>query len=276
MTEHSSASAIGRSARNRSGRQPTARRRPEDIEREIAETRARMDRTMAELRDQASGERLVGAASNVVRDLVNGHPNPYADAIRRHPMAVALIGVGLAWLFLAARRPAPSQPAVSATDATSGRVVGRTAGQGGEGRSDLRHLLAAIALDAEAGRTSLRRAAQTLVGTAAVDPLQEIAQDYERTAETLRFAVPSHADGGVEPVGMAADGNWRDVERITPGEDLPRILDRIEQGLHGTLELTREALHHDLPDELRVPLGAHFHEVEVVCNRIRALRTARG
>ncbi|MFN8719470.1 MAG: DUF3618 domain-containing protein, partial [Rhodospirillales bacterium] len=118
----------------------TGSRRPDEIETDIAETRARIDRTVASLRDAVSTERMAGAATDAVRDLLAGRPNRIADTIRAHPVPAALVGVGLAWLALAFGRPSGGRARVAAT-------------------GDLPGLLARIAADATHGSESLRRAA---------------------------------------------------------------------------------------------------------------------
>jgi hypothetical protein len=57
---------------------------------------------------------------------------------------------------------------------------------------------------------------------------------------------------------------------------LPDALSRIADRLDGTVALTRAALRRELPDPLRVALGAHLHETIVTLDRVRALRDARG
>jgi hypothetical protein len=227
----------------------TGSRRPDEIETDIAETRARIDRTVASLRDAVSTERMAGAATDAVRDLLAGRPNRIADTIRAHPVPAALVGVGLAWLALAFGRPSGGRARVAAT-------------------GDLPRLLARIAADATHGSESLRRAAALLAGTAAADPLRRGAADFAAVAGALASqvrAAPSHGDEG-----------WARVDGLTPSVPLPDALSRIADRLDGTVALTRAALRRELPDPLRVALGAHLHETIVTLDRVRALRDARG
>jgi hypothetical protein len=237
----------------------TGSRRPDEIETDIAETRARIDRTVASLRDAVSTERMAGAATDAVRDLLAGRPNRIADTIRAHPVPAALVGVGLAWLALAFGRPPGGRARVAAT-------------------GDLPGLLARIAADATHGSESLRRAAALLAGTAAADPLRRGAADFAAVAGALASqvrAAPSHGDEGWAAPSRG-DGGWARVDGLTPSVPLPDALSRIADRLDGTVALTRAALRRELPDPLRVALGAHLHETIVTLDRVRALRDARG
>ncbi|MFN8928453.1 MAG: DUF3618 domain-containing protein [Rhodospirillales bacterium] len=237
----------------------TGSRRPDEIETDIAETRARIDRTVASLRDAVSTERMAGAATDAVRDQLAGRPNRIADTIRAHPVPAALVGVGLAWLALAFGRPSGGRARVAAT-------------------GDLPGLLARIAADATHGSESLRRAAALLAGTAAADPLRRGAADFAAVAGALASqvrAAPSHGDEGWAAPSRG-DGGWARVDGLTPSVPLPDALSRIADRLDGTVALTRAALRRELPDPLRVALGAHLHETIVTLDRVRALRDARG
>lgn len=227
----------------------TGSRRPDQIETDIAETRARIDRTVASLRDAVSTERMAGAATGAVRDLLAGRPNRIADTIRAHPLPATLVGVGLAWLALAFGRP------------TGGRARPAAA-------RDLPALLARIASDATRGSESLGRAAAMLAGTAAADPLRDGAGGFAAVAGAL-------ADRAVVAEPAREDG-WSHVDGLTPAVPLPDALGRIADRLDETVGLTRAALHAELPDQLRVALGAHLHETIVTLDRVRALRDAKA
>jgi hypothetical protein len=237
--------------------QDATARSPDAIEGEIADTRARMDRTVAELRDRLSSRSLADAASGVVRDLADGSPNRIADAIRANPVAVALVGIGAAWIALSVGRRPPTRPVLRA------RRTAATADVGG--------LLAAIASDAEQAAPSLRRAAAALADTDAGPVLRRGADDYDGAARALRARVPAARIDAAD-----AEDRWSQVDRANPAEPMPASLGRVEAGLDGTLALIRAALVKDLPDDLRVALGAHLHEVSTVRDRVQSMRAARG
>jgi hypothetical protein len=232
-------------------------RRPEQIETDIAETRARIDRTVSALRDTVSTERMAGAATVAVRDLLAGRSNRLADAIRAHPLPVALVGVGLAWFALSLRRgPGNRQRPAHGAD----RAVDLT--------GDLSLALARIAADASRGSASLGRAATMFAGTAAADPLHGGARDYAAVADALASRVRLEARVG--------EDDWSRVDDLTPADSLSDALSHIADGLGTTLDLTRAALKQNLPDGLRVALGAHLHETATTLGRVHAIREAQG
>ncbi|MFN8719231.1 MAG: hypothetical protein ACK5YI_00210, partial [Rhodospirillales bacterium] len=110
------------------------------------------------------------------------------------------------------------------------------------------------------------------------EPLRRGAADCAAVAGALASqvrAAPSHGDEGWAAPSRG-DGGWARVDGLTPSVPLPDALSRIADRLDGTVALTRAALRRELPDPLRVALGAHLHETIVTLDRVRALRDARG
>lgn len=72
---------------------------PDQIEREIEEERGELARSLEELQARFSPEALVNTATGLVRD----HGGAFADTatrqVKQNPLALALTGVGLAWLI---------------------------------------------------------------------------------------------------------------------------------------------------------------------------------
>ena len=87
------------------------RRRPEEIERDIEETRAEIDTTLTQIERRLAPDQLLGRAADYLRR--NGMGTRLGEVIRENPLPVALIGVGLAWLALSAwsRRPEDARDA---------------------------------------------------------------------------------------------------------------------------------------------------------------------
>lgn len=80
-------------------------RRPEEIEDEIARTRADMDSTLDALQRKLSPDELMDRAMNYVRRNGVGDLMRSAGAtVRENPIPVALIGLGAAWLLVDAVR----------------------------------------------------------------------------------------------------------------------------------------------------------------------------
>lgn len=73
-----------------------------EIEREIEETRARLDETLMTLQRKLSPEELVDGSLAYLRERVG--PARLGEAVKRHPLPVLLIALGVGWFVLAARR----------------------------------------------------------------------------------------------------------------------------------------------------------------------------
>ena len=96
-----------------------ADRSPDEIERDIADIRSRMDRTLDELEFRLSPGQLTAGAVDMVKDVMRGNPSRLGDAIRNNPIPVVMIGIGALWLAFAMNRP--QQP----RDETGSRRVSR-------------------------------------------------------------------------------------------------------------------------------------------------------
>lgn len=80
-------------------------RDPDTIEKEIASERARLAASLKELDARFSPEAIVDQAADAVRR----HGAKLGDMAKGNPLAVALIGSGMAW-FLAGAKSAPEEP----------------------------------------------------------------------------------------------------------------------------------------------------------------------
>ena len=74
------------------------RRRPEEIERDIEETRAEMAETLAVLERQLSPRQFVDQA--IDRLGAEGTLSRLGEVVKRNPLPVVLIGLGVAWIAL--------------------------------------------------------------------------------------------------------------------------------------------------------------------------------
>lgn len=75
-------------------------RSPEEIEREIERERAGLTNTLEDLQDKFSVDTIVRQISDQFRDNSGEITRSVSDAVKRNPVALALTGVGLAWLML--------------------------------------------------------------------------------------------------------------------------------------------------------------------------------
>ncbi len=80
---------------------------PEDIEREIEHERAGLADTLDDLQERFSVERISRQFSDQFREHGGDIGRSVSEAVKRNPVALALTGVGLAWLMMGDRtRPA--------------------------------------------------------------------------------------------------------------------------------------------------------------------------
>lgn len=79
-------------------------RSSKDIEREIEEERSALSRSLEELQHQFSPERLVGTVTDTIRNNGGDVSRSVMNAVKENPMAVALTGIGLAWLIAGSSR----------------------------------------------------------------------------------------------------------------------------------------------------------------------------
>jgi hypothetical protein len=80
-------------------------RSPEEIEREIERERAGLTSTLDDLQDKFSVETIARQFSDQFREHGGDIGRSVTDAVKRNPIALALTGVGLAWLMAGDRMP---------------------------------------------------------------------------------------------------------------------------------------------------------------------------
>ena len=76
---------------------------PRDIEAELERDRANLASTLDELSDRVSVDNLARDALNTVKSYAGSYTSSVDGAVRSNPLAVALIGAGVAWLTLGGR-----------------------------------------------------------------------------------------------------------------------------------------------------------------------------
>lgn len=91
-------------------------RTSDDIEREISKERSQLSSSMNALQQKFSGDAIVDDLGHIVRDLGGDVSRTLRQTVGRNPAAVAVVGVGLAWLFLGGNRSQSSQSADARSD----------------------------------------------------------------------------------------------------------------------------------------------------------------
>ena len=73
----------------------------QDLERDVAESRERIDRTIEAIQDKLTPGQLIDEGLRMVNSDASGIIGQLGQTIRANPLPVALVGVGLVWLLLA-------------------------------------------------------------------------------------------------------------------------------------------------------------------------------
>lgn len=124
---------------------------PEEIETDIAHTRASLSETLDALERKLAPRQLLEKGVDMFRDSMNGEIGKIGETLRDNPIPLALVGVGLGWLLLsgtgAARNPTVRRytrqvqhtvsDAVESTTDYAGSLAGRVRGM--VGGADLAH-----------------------------------------------------------------------------------------------------------------------------------------
>lgn len=237
------------------------RRTTDDIERDIHGIRARMDSVLDEIEFRLSPGQMSGGVIDVVRDVVEGNPTRVARAIRSNPWPLAVIAAGALWLAWT----------VSRTPEVEKTPMGSPAGMVND--DGIRSLLADLIDACRQGAAGFRQADMILGDPGLTPRLTQVALQFDRSAAALdaeftRRGGEPLPEGPIHPV-------WHDLHREIGGSrSRGAVLAGLERGVDGVLALFRDGLHGDLPEQLRVVIGAHFHEIETVRHRVGALREA--
>jgi len=232
----------------------------DEIEGDIHAIRSRMDATLDEIEFRLSPGQMSSGVIDVVRDVVQGNPTRVARAIRENPIPVALIGVGALWLAWA----------VSRTPAVAGPVESM-----GATLSDqrLRILLTGLVGVCRQGAEAFREADTAIADARVSTRLMEVSNQLERTSAALDHEL--RVRSGVADLNGPMHPAWEEVQsELRRDRTRAGLLLTLERGLDGTLEVFRDCLQEDLPPELRVVVGSHFHDLERVQHHVGTLREA--
>lgn len=202
---------------------------PDVIRQQIEHTRSRMETTINAIGDRLSPENLIEQAKTSAREAtkerindmkheanrkVEGVTNTFGRTVRDNPLPVALIGVGLGWLWLSSRDKGTPYP--------PSRFVYRSEGYGDYDEGNGRHLDAAREWVDEAATVAERQAGQMRyrVGETAQTIGETVNDVAHRTGET----VSEHIDKAAETFGEAAE-----TIQARAGETAEAIQERVSQ-----------------------------------------------
>jgi len=104
-------------------------RTPDEIERDIAHQRAQMSGSINDLQKKFSVDAIVSDVGAMLRDQGGDLGRAISQTVGRNPAAVALVGVGLAWLLVGQARGDRSESTAQRRDFNSGPRGARAADQ---------------------------------------------------------------------------------------------------------------------------------------------------
>ena len=122
---------------------PTDTRTPDEIEREIERERQELNSTVRAIQDRFSPEMIIREITRGVRDHGGEIGTAVSRSVKQNPVALALTGVGLAWLMFGRSHEDPAQHVDEqrVNGGTAGRIAARPdahQGQNGESVGNLR------------------------------------------------------------------------------------------------------------------------------------------
>ena len=155
-------------------------RSPDEIERDVEQTRESLDRTVEALKGKMSPGQLIDEAMAAFGD---GGGQLFANLgsqVRDNPLPVALIGAGVAWLMMGQKSHVATEPKSFAAGSTPDPSY--AAGRAGAGSGGLLHKVGAAASHlTEAAKDSASKAGDAL--SSAQDTISSTASDIAAAAK---------------------------------------------------------------------------------------------
>jgi hypothetical protein len=176
---------------------------PEEVQREVRESRAEVEETLEAIEDRLSPGQLFDQAVDFMRSSSGtAFVRTLGIAIRDNPIPVVLVGIGLAWLMLSGAR---SRPRGYYEDEVLDEYAGagaypqeyRDEAVSGEPLRDDEHLSGGRGFTKRAKRTAeaaRRKAEQLRVGGGEASAAREEVDRQEPTPERGREAIPAAAE----------------------------------------------------------------------------------
>jgi ElaB/YqjD/DUF883 family membrane-anchored ribosome-binding protein len=161
-------------------------RRPEEIQAEIARTRAEMDGTLYAIEQRLTPGQLMDQGIDYLRHSgANEFVSNLGGAVKQNPVPVALMGIGLAWMMALGRQPAQHESSWS-----SSRLAERARGAVDSLRGSAQGMQSSTQSTMESVRDSAQSMKDRMSGTAqsAMESMSSTAEAARRRASDLGHA----------------------------------------------------------------------------------------
>src|SRR6266446_9378308 len=73
---------------------------PDEIEHDIAQTRAQLGEILDELEHKLAPRHLLERGVDMLKDTMSGDGGGLGETLRNHPVPLALVGIGVGWMVM--------------------------------------------------------------------------------------------------------------------------------------------------------------------------------
>lgn len=196
------------------------RRTPEQVERELEETRSEISRTIAAIQHKVSPGQLANDAYGYLRDSGSGDfARNLGTAAKNNPVPVMLVGLGLAWLMMGRGTPGYLEQRGGASDhaprGESGTSFGAALDTAGDYATSTKHTVSDGASRVRRGLFGFGRRAAAATGNArqavgdraagASDRVREMSEDVRSLASEWSEGASGLADTARDQIHRAGE-----------------------------------------------------------------------
>ena len=250
---------------------------PEDIEREIEQTRSRMSQNIDELGDRLKPESLKQEAKDAIRDVAQNAVSNVGeqarrtgsrlvDVIRENPLPVIAVGAGVTWL-LTLRSSSDVSCNRMARYAYTGPERRQGEGKGVRGRvggtiSGVKDKVSEAASGLAERATELASGTQERVGDIGSEARRQtrrVKTNLEHAAEESPLLVAIGATVLGLALGLLLPGTERENELMGPARD--QLMDRAERTAERVKDAAAEA-GREVKEAVRTEINEHAPEVK--------------
>jgi ElaB/YqjD/DUF883 family membrane-anchored ribosome-binding protein len=251
---------------------------PEDIEREIEQTRSRMSQNIDELGDRLKPESLKQEAKDAIRDVAQNAVSNVGeqarrtgsrlvDVIRENPLPVIAVGAGVTWLLtqrsssdVSGHRMA--RYAYTGPERRQGEGRQGIRGRVGETISGVKEKVSEAASGIADRATELASGTQERVGDIGGEARRQtrrVKTNLEHAAEENPLMVAIGATILGLAVGLLLPGTERENELMGPARD--QLIDRAERTAERVKDAAAEA-GREVKEAVRTEINEHAPEVK--------------